>query len=238
MRPNIFIRPGGPPAKCSPARKGWDRWRIIPSAVGAALDRTASQPDFPYPVRHNRAKFSAKKPIRRSAMILVTGATGTVGREVVAQLLAAGEKVRALTRNPSRAQLDEQVELAAGDLSQPETLAKAAEGVESVFSLATGPQLGTQETNLAQAAKEAGARHIVKLSGLRPLAKPEAAFQPGTRLASEPFRTSALRGPLYSLVPSCRTLFTGETLSKLKERSSPITVTERCRTFILVTSRP
>jgi uncharacterized protein YbjT (DUF2867 family) len=41
-------------------------------------------------------------------VILVTGATGTAGREVVAQLLAAGEKVRALTTNPSRAQLDEQ----------------------------------------------------------------------------------------------------------------------------------
>jgi (4-alkanoyl-5-oxo-2,5-dihydrofuran-3-yl)methyl phosphate reductase len=101
-------------------------------------------------------------------MILVTGATGTVGREVVAQLLAAGEKVRALTRNPSRAHLDAQVDLAAGDLSQPETLAKAVEGVESVFSLAFGPQLGIQEANLAQAAKKAGARHIVKLSGLRP----------------------------------------------------------------------
>ena len=101
-------------------------------------------------------------------MILVTGATGTVGREVVAQLLVAGEKVRALTRNPSRAQLDEQVELVAGDFSQPETLAKAVEGVESIFSLAFGPQLSTQEASLAQAGKKAGARHIVKLSALRP----------------------------------------------------------------------
>ena len=101
-------------------------------------------------------------------MILVTGATGTVGREVVAQLLLAGEKVRALTRNPSRAQLDEQVELVAGDFNQPETLAKAVEGVESIFSLAFGPQLGIQEASLAQAGKKAGARHIVKLSALRP----------------------------------------------------------------------
>jgi uncharacterized protein YbjT (DUF2867 family) len=89
-------------------------------------------------------------------VILVTGATGTVGREVVAQLLVAGEKVRALTRNPSRARLDEQVELVAGDLNQPETLAKAVEGVERIFSLALGPELGTQEASLAQAAKKAG----------------------------------------------------------------------------------
>jgi len=101
-------------------------------------------------------------------VILVTGATGTVGREVVAQLLVAGEKVRALTRNPSRAHLDEQVELVAGDFNQPETLAKAVEGVESIFSLAFGPQLAIQEASLAQAGQKAGARHIVKLSALRP----------------------------------------------------------------------
>jgi (4-alkanoyl-5-oxo-2,5-dihydrofuran-3-yl)methyl phosphate reductase len=101
-------------------------------------------------------------------VVLVTGATGTVGREVVAQLLAAGEKVRALTRNPSRAQLDEQVEVVAGDFNQPETLAKAVEGVEGIFSLAFGPQLAIQEASLAQAGKKAGARHMVKLSALRP----------------------------------------------------------------------
>jgi (4-alkanoyl-5-oxo-2,5-dihydrofuran-3-yl)methyl phosphate reductase len=101
-------------------------------------------------------------------VILVTGATGTVGREVVAQLLVAGEKVRALTRNPSRAHLDEQVELVAGDFNQPETLAKAVEGVESIFSLAFGPQLAIQEASLAQAGQKAGAQHIVKLSALRP----------------------------------------------------------------------
>jgi uncharacterized protein YbjT (DUF2867 family) len=114
------------------------------------------------------AEFARNNYSGEADVILVTGATGTVGREVVAQLLVAGEKVRALTRNPSRAQLDAQVELVAGDLNQPETVAKAVEGVERIFSLALGPQLGIQEANLAQAAKKAGARHIVKLSGLRP----------------------------------------------------------------------
>jgi hypothetical protein len=169
-------------------------------------------------------------------VILVTGATGTIGREVVAQLLVAGEKVRALTRNPSRAQLDEKVELVAGDLNQPETLAKAVEGVERIFSLALGPQLGIQEASLAQAAKKAGARHIVKLSGLRPAGEARSGMATWHQ-ASEPFRTWALRGHLYSRVPLCRTLFIGETLSKVKERSSPITVTESWRTFILATSR-
>jgi uncharacterized protein YbjT (DUF2867 family) len=99
-------------------------------------------------------------------MILVTGATGTVGREVVAQLLAAGERVRALSRDPSKAHFDGGVELVAGDLTKPGTLPAAVAGVDRVFSLAVGPQIGVQEDNLAQASKKAGVRHIVNISVL------------------------------------------------------------------------
>jgi len=99
-------------------------------------------------------------------MILVTGATGTVGREVVAHLLAAGEKVRAFSRDPSKAPFDGRVELAAGDMMKPDTLLAALAGVDRVFSLAVGPQIGEQEGNLAQASKKAGVRHIVNISVL------------------------------------------------------------------------
>jgi (4-alkanoyl-5-oxo-2,5-dihydrofuran-3-yl)methyl phosphate reductase len=99
-------------------------------------------------------------------MILVTGATGTVGREVVAQLLVAGEKVRALSRDLSKAQFDDGVQLVAGDLTKPETLPAALAGVDRVFSLAVGPQIGAQEGNLAQASKKAGVRRIVNISVL------------------------------------------------------------------------
>jgi len=99
-------------------------------------------------------------------MILVTGATGTVGREVVAQLLQAGQSVRAMTRNPAQAQIDRRVEVVTGDFSVPETLARAVEGTERVFSLTFGPQTGVQERDLARAAKAAGVHHIVKLSAL------------------------------------------------------------------------
>jgi len=99
-------------------------------------------------------------------MILVIGATGTVGREVVAQLLLEGQRVRALTRDPSRARLDERVKLIAGDLARPETLARAVEGSERVFSVALGPEGGLREGALARAARDAGVRHIVKLSVL------------------------------------------------------------------------
>jgi (4-alkanoyl-5-oxo-2,5-dihydrofuran-3-yl)methyl phosphate reductase len=99
-------------------------------------------------------------------MILVTGATGTVGGEVVKQLVAAGERVRAMTRDPSKAKLDPKVEVVAGDLDKPETLEKAVAGVDHVFSLSTGPALGVHDGHLVRAAKKAGARHIVKLSVL------------------------------------------------------------------------
>jgi uncharacterized protein YbjT (DUF2867 family) len=99
-------------------------------------------------------------------MILVTGATGTVGREVVALLVASGQKVRALSRDPSKAKFDPRVEVVLGEFGKPESLAVALEGVESAFSLGLGPQLGVWEGNLAEAAKKAGVRRIVKLSVL------------------------------------------------------------------------
>jgi (4-alkanoyl-5-oxo-2,5-dihydrofuran-3-yl)methyl phosphate reductase len=99
-------------------------------------------------------------------MILVTGATGTVGREVVAQLLTAGEQVRAMTRDPSKVKLDGRVEVVKGDFNDPDTLASAVNGVERIFSLTFGPQTGVHEQHLAQAAKASGVRHIVKLSAL------------------------------------------------------------------------
>jgi len=99
-------------------------------------------------------------------MILVTGATGNVGKEVVAQLVAAGHPTRALTRDAAKARFDASVQVAVGDLGSPETLTKAVEGVEAVFSLAAGPNIGVHEGNLAKAAKKAGAKRIVNLSVL------------------------------------------------------------------------
>jgi uncharacterized protein YbjT (DUF2867 family) len=99
-------------------------------------------------------------------VILVTGATGTVGREVVAQLVAGGHPVRAMTRNPEKAKLDAKVQIVAGDLTRPDSLAAAVAGVDAVFSLAAGPMIGVLEANLARAAKSAGVKRIVSLSVL------------------------------------------------------------------------
>ncbi|MFI0777433.1 SDR family oxidoreductase [Streptomyces sp. NPDC021212] len=58
--------------------------------------------------------------------ILVTGATGSVGRQVVARLLATDTDVRALARDPETAGLPEEVTVLSGDLSEPDTLERAS----------------------------------------------------------------------------------------------------------------
>lgn len=66
-------------------------------------------------------------------MILVTGATGNIGTELVAQLSDSGERVRALVRDPQRATLPAGVEAVVGDLNQPESMAEALDGVDGMF---------------------------------------------------------------------------------------------------------
>lgn len=74
--------------------------------------------------------------------ILVTGATGRVGRHVVDGLVAAGAEVRALVRDATRARFPEGVEIAVGDLTRPETLGAALEDVGAVFLV--WPSFGVQ----------------------------------------------------------------------------------------------
>jgi uncharacterized protein YbjT (DUF2867 family) len=71
--------------------------------------------------------------------ILVTGATGNIGRQVVAQLCRAGVRVRALTRNPHTADLPPDVDVVRGDLTFPESLDECLEGVDTVFLLWIAP---------------------------------------------------------------------------------------------------
>ncbi|MEU0915514.1 NAD(P)H-binding protein [Streptomyces althioticus] len=92
--------------------------------------------------------------------VLVTGATGAVGRHVVDGLVAAGARVRALTRDPAAAGLPPGVEVFQGDLEQPQTLTAALEGAEKLYLF---PVPGTAREVVALA-KEAGVRRIVVLS--------------------------------------------------------------------------
>jgi uncharacterized protein YbjT (DUF2867 family) len=94
--------------------------------------------------------------------ILVTGATGSVGRLVVDRLLDLGATdVRALTVDPRRAALPAGVEAVKGYLRRPESLPAAFDGVRSMY-LAPTPE--TVDTVVAMA-RDAGVEHIVDLSG-------------------------------------------------------------------------
>lgn len=100
-------------------------------------------------------------------MILVTGATGKVGQEVVRQLAAAGVPARALVRDPARAShlRIPGVDIVVGDLGRPETLEAAFAGVERVFLLSpAAPDQVELQGNALAAGQRAGVRQIVKVS--------------------------------------------------------------------------
>ncbi|WP_329384105.1 NmrA family NAD(P)-binding protein [Streptomyces sp. NBC_01716] len=99
---------------------------------------------------------------------LVTGATGTVGREIVRELLGRGLSVRALTRDPAKADFPDGVEVVRGDLADPASIAPALEGVTGLHlitfdggafaELRTGPEI-------VELAVKAGVRRITVLNG-------------------------------------------------------------------------
>ncbi|CAL9655560.1 NmrA family NAD(P)-binding protein [Streptomyces sp. enrichment culture] len=93
-------------------------------------------------------------------MILVTGATGNVGRNVVLQLLEAGETVRALTRDPEKAAFPAEVEVVAGDIADPQSLPPALKGVDRAFLFPVFGQLD----GFLDVAKASGVEHIAMLS--------------------------------------------------------------------------
>ena len=100
-------------------------------------------------------------------MILVTGATGRTGSEVVKELIAKGEQVRALVRDPERAEAirGPGVELIVGDVEKPETWDAALNGVDKAFLLSPeGPQMAELHGKFAEAANNAGVRHLVRMS--------------------------------------------------------------------------
>ncbi|WP_103534694.1 SDR family oxidoreductase [Streptomyces sp. SM11] len=100
--------------------------------------------------------------------ILVTGATGTVGRRVVEQLLERGEHVRALTRDPARAEFPAGVDVVRGDLTDPASLVPALDGVTGLHLITFGGELfaplETGEEILGLAGK-AGVRRVTVLHG-------------------------------------------------------------------------
>ncbi|MEV0232850.1 NAD(P)H-binding protein [Nonomuraea sp. NPDC050786] len=100
-------------------------------------------------------------------MILLTGATGTIGGEVLQLLSARGERVRAMAREPSRVPALPGVEAVRGDFDDVASLAEAAAGADTLFLLsAPGPAITRHDEAMLAAAREAGVRKAVKLSAI------------------------------------------------------------------------
>jgi uncharacterized protein YbjT (DUF2867 family) len=97
--------------------------------------------------------------------VLVTGATGHVGRHVVAILRASGVPVRAFVRAPSAAAVPEGVEPAVGDFGDAASIARALAGVDRVFlASADGPSKVEHEAAVIDACAAGGVELIVKAS--------------------------------------------------------------------------
>ncbi|MGN9812102.1 SDR family oxidoreductase [Micromonospora sp. BQ11] len=118
----------------------------------------------------------------RRDTILVTGATGNVGRHVVSLLRQAGTPVRALTRDPPAADLPGDVEVTRGDLGAPESLAAAVADVEAVFLL--WPSYSVDGAAAAVETLTRHARRVVYLSALQAEDQPDSGWGTVERLVT------------------------------------------------------
>lgn len=105
-------------------------------------------------------------------MILVTGAGGLNGRELLRRLSAWGVPARALVRSIARAgglSSLPQVEIVEGDMARPETLAAPLRGIDRAMLISSSdPAMVEVQSSFIDAASRAGVRHVVKLSGIIP----------------------------------------------------------------------
>ncbi|HEY3557433.1 MAG TPA: NmrA family NAD(P)-binding protein [Flexivirga sp.] len=99
-------------------------------------------------------------------MILVTGATGTVGSEAVRLLSAGRRPARALVRDPvrvaQRGDLADGIEIVTGDFDRPDTLDAALRGVDTVILVS--PAVPAQEIAVIDSAARQGVAHVVKVT--------------------------------------------------------------------------
>jgi NADH dehydrogenase len=141
-------------------------------------------------------------------VILLTGATGTVGSALLRRLVAAGEPVRCLVRDPRR--LGEQrvrVQIALGDLADPPSFRNALRGVGTVVHLAASirdqPRASIEELNavatlrLVRAAERAGARRFLFFSAMGARHHSRTRFFRAKALAHEAVQASSLETMVF-----------------------------------------
>jgi uncharacterized protein YbjT (DUF2867 family) len=142
-------------------------------------------------------------------MILLTGATGTVGAALLRRLTADGALVRCLVRDPRR--LGDQrvrVQIALGDLANPPSFRNALRGVETVVHLAASirdqPRASIEELNamatlrLVRAAERAGARRFLFFSAMGARHHSRTRFFRAKALARDAVEGSSLETAVFS----------------------------------------
>ncbi len=100
-------------------------------------------------------------------MILITGASGNVGKEVLKQIAQTKNKIRAAFQSPGKAAVPSGVEIAIVDFNQPETLRAALNGVDRIFLV--GPptaELPALERKAVDVIRQSGVQRLVKLSAM------------------------------------------------------------------------
>lgn len=106
----------------------------------------------------------------KTSNLLITGATGSVGTQLIKILANSEVSFRALVRNNDQASLMQnlpQAEVAIGDLSDADSLNRALQGIEKAFLLTNSSEQSEQlQLNFVNAAHKAGVKHIIKLSQL------------------------------------------------------------------------
>src|SRR5260370_11434202 len=141
-------------------------------------------------------------------VILITGATGYIGRPLVARMVAQGERPRVLVRDVKRAAQilpTDKVELVQGDTLDPKALKAAVRGVDTIVHAAfitadhkesTGNHYEDTNVrgtgNLIRAAKEAGVKRIIELSGLGTKQDKPGSYMQGRYLSEQMLKDSGL----------------------------------------------
>lgn len=142
-------------------------------------------------------------------MLLLTGATGSVGRALLRRLTAAGEPVRCLVRDPRGLGSDRvRVQIALGDLADPPSFRNAMRGVKTVVHLAAAirdqPAGSIEELNgiatwrMVRAAERAGIEHFVFMSSLGAERHNRARFLRAKALAEDAVLASDVRHTVFA----------------------------------------
>jgi uncharacterized protein YbjT (DUF2867 family) len=117
--------------------------------------------------RAETSKTAARQDGHPGSMILVTGATGTIGSRVSSLLTARDVPFQAMTRDPSRLRSRPGVDVIAADYEDPTSLAGAVTGVETLFLLTVAiPPSPQHDLAMLSAARRAGVTRVVRLSAI------------------------------------------------------------------------